>query len=162
MFQNGFGSMYTVVCNRTCLSNHRGFVRRFLRVGCRGATALSGPGTWAVVDPSQSQQLGMSQDSLSTTRGEPPTGHGVYALQLGAELKNSPTISVSSRVLAHEGVKIFCLMGFAAIAGDWAGVCVSIYLIGLIVPELFSFRCFLGHVTIVPKRLAAERRWLRC
>mmetsp|Transcript_69552 Transcript_69552/g.165892 ORF Transcript_69552/g.165892 Transcript_69552/m.165892 type:complete len:569 (-) Transcript_69552:152-1858(-) len=33
-------------------------------------------------------------------------------------------------------VKIFCLMGFAAIAGDWAGVCVSIYLIGLIVLTL--------------------------
>jgi len=33
-------------------------------------------------------------------------------------------------------LKIFCLMGFAALAGDWAGVCVSIYLIGLIVLTL--------------------------
>ena len=66
------------------------------------------------------------------------------------------SISVPLAVVAHQGLKIFCLMGFAALAGDWAGVCVSIYLIGLIVPGLCQLSMhFFGDVvfdSIVPKR----------
>ena len=36
--------------------------------------------------------------------------------------------------MLYRGLKVFIVVGFATIAGDWAGVCVSLYLFGLIVP----------------------------